>query len=136
VSLRLLYLVFLRLLNLLLLLGRSSASKNIELLVLRGSYAWRDSLGELARPAWLVSLLGASLVDAVHDDGDGLDRRLVQGWHGGARVVPVRDRFVVHASRAVAGFMIFLRAVRGWLCRVVWVGRGLATSGVAASGVS
>jgi putative transposase len=35
VSLRLLYLVFLRLLNLLLLLGRSSASKDVEPLVLR-----------------------------------------------------------------------------------------------------
>jgi hypothetical protein len=38
VSLRLLYFVFIRLLNLLLLLGRSPASKNIELLVLR---LWR-----------------------------------------------------------------------------------------------
>ena len=36
---RLLYLVFLQLLNLLLLLGRSSASKNIELLVLRHEVA-------------------------------------------------------------------------------------------------
>jgi putative transposase len=35
VSLRLLYLIFLRLLNLLLLLGRSSVSKDVELLVLR-----------------------------------------------------------------------------------------------------
>jgi putative transposase len=35
VSLRLLYLIFVRLLNLLLLLGRSSASKDVELLVLR-----------------------------------------------------------------------------------------------------
>jgi putative transposase len=35
VSLRLLYLVFLQLLNLLLLCGRSSASKDVELLVLR-----------------------------------------------------------------------------------------------------
>jgi putative transposase len=35
VSLCLLYLVFLRLLNLLLLLGRLSASKDVELLVLR-----------------------------------------------------------------------------------------------------
>jgi putative transposase len=34
VSLRLLYLIFVRLLNLLLLLGRSSASKDVELLVL------------------------------------------------------------------------------------------------------
>jgi putative transposase len=35
VSLRLLYLIFLRLLNLLLLLGRSSASQDVEHLVLR-----------------------------------------------------------------------------------------------------
>jgi putative transposase len=39
VLLRLLYLVFLQLLNLLLLLGRSSASKDIELLVLRHEVA-------------------------------------------------------------------------------------------------
>ena len=38
-SLRLLYLIFLRLLNLLLLLGRSSASKDVELLVLRHDVA-------------------------------------------------------------------------------------------------
>ena len=38
-SLRLLYLVFLRLLSLLLLLGRSSASKDVELLVLRHEVA-------------------------------------------------------------------------------------------------
>ncbi len=38
-SLRLLYLVFLRLLNLLVLLGRSSASKDVELLVLRHEVA-------------------------------------------------------------------------------------------------
>jgi hypothetical protein len=37
--LRLLYLVFLRLLNLLVLLGRSSVSKDIELLVLRHEVA-------------------------------------------------------------------------------------------------
>jgi hypothetical protein len=39
VSLRLLYLIFLRLLNLLVLLGRSSASKDVELLVLRHEVA-------------------------------------------------------------------------------------------------
>ena len=39
VLLRLLYLIFLRLLNLLLLLGRSSASKDVELLVLRHEVA-------------------------------------------------------------------------------------------------
>jgi putative transposase len=48
--LRLLYLIFLRLLNLLLLLGRSSASKDVELLVLRHEVA------VLRRaPAWLVT---------------------------------------------------------------------------------
>jgi putative transposase len=39
VSLRLLYLIFPRLLNLLWLLGRSSASKDVELLVLRHEVA-------------------------------------------------------------------------------------------------
>jgi hypothetical protein len=39
VSLRLLYLIFLQLVNLLLLLSRSSASKNVELLVLRHEVA-------------------------------------------------------------------------------------------------
>ncbi len=39
VSLRLLYLIFGRLLNSLLLLGRTSSSKNIELLVLRDEVA-------------------------------------------------------------------------------------------------
>jgi putative transposase len=39
VSLRLLYLIFLRLLNLLLLFGRSSASKDVGLLVLRHEVA-------------------------------------------------------------------------------------------------
>jgi len=39
VALRLLYLIFLHLLNLLTLLGRSSASKDIELLVLRHEVA-------------------------------------------------------------------------------------------------
>jgi hypothetical protein len=39
VSLHLLYLIFLSLLNLLVLLGRSSASKDIELLVLRHEVA-------------------------------------------------------------------------------------------------
>jgi hypothetical protein len=39
VSLRLRYLIFLRLLNLLVLLGRSSTSKNIELLMLQHEVA-------------------------------------------------------------------------------------------------
>lgn len=60
-SLRLLYLVFLQLLNLLVLLGRSSASKDVELLVLRHTTAmfWQvsgvasaASLGRLCDCGW------------------------------------------------------------------------------------
>jgi putative transposase len=51
VSLRLLYLIFLRLLNLLVLLGRSSTSKNIELLVLRHEIAVLRRTNP--RPLWV-----------------------------------------------------------------------------------
>jgi putative transposase len=40
VSLRLLYLIFLQLMNLLVLLGRSSASKDVEILVLRHEHEY------------------------------------------------------------------------------------------------
>lgn len=85
----------------------------------RGVSVWK-----LARPArgW-GSPLSASLVDAADDDGDGLDSRWAHGWHGGARVVPECDRFVVHADRATFGFMITFRVIRLWLCRVVLGGR-------------
>ena len=49
-SLRLLYLIFLQLLNLLLLLGRSSASKDVELLVLRHEVAVLRRANP--KPAW------------------------------------------------------------------------------------
>jgi hypothetical protein len=78
VSLRLLYLVFLRLLNLLLLLGRSSASKDVELLVLRHEVAAQSqpdtALGlggssgvRRARPSPAHDAAGASLGHAGHD---------------------------------------------------------------------
>ena len=50
-ALRLLYLIFLRVLNLLLLLGRSSASKDIELLVLRHEVAVLRRTNP--RPPWI-----------------------------------------------------------------------------------
>jgi len=52
VSLRLLYLVFLQLLNLLLLLGRSSTSKDVELLVLRHEVAVLRRVRPKPRLGW------------------------------------------------------------------------------------
>jgi putative transposase len=52
VSLRLLYLIFLRVLNLLLLLGRSSASKDVELLVLRHELAVLGRVNPKPRLDW------------------------------------------------------------------------------------
>lgn len=71
---------------------------------------------EVVHPARSASPLGASSVDAAHNDGDGLDTRRAHGWHGGARVVPKRNRFVIHADRATFGMITFL-IVRLWLCR-------------------
>jgi putative transposase len=62
VSLRLLYLVFLQLLNLLLLLGRSSASKDIELLVLRHEVAVLRRANPTPRLNWADRAVFAALV--------------------------------------------------------------------------
>jgi putative transposase len=62
VSLRLLCLVFLRLLNLLLLLGRSSASKNIELLVLRHEITVLRRANPKPRLDWADRAVFAALV--------------------------------------------------------------------------
>jgi putative transposase len=62
VSLRLLYLVFLRLLNLLLLLGRSSASKDVELLVLRHEVAMLCRANLTPRLDWADRAVFAALV--------------------------------------------------------------------------
>jgi putative transposase len=58
VALRLLYLIFLHLLNLLMLLGRSSASKDIELLVLRHEVAVLR--GPAPGPAWIGPIARSS----------------------------------------------------------------------------
>jgi hypothetical protein len=62
VSLRLLYLAFLQLLNLLLLLGRSPASNNIELLVLRHEVAVLRRANPKPRLDWADRAVFAALV--------------------------------------------------------------------------
>jgi len=65
VSLRLLYLIFLRLLNLLLLLGRSSASKDVELLVLRHEVTVLRRANPKPRVDWADRAVFAALVRAL-----------------------------------------------------------------------
>jgi len=62
VSSRLLYLIFLQLLNLLLLLGRSSASKDVELLVLRHEVAVLRRANPTPRLDWADRAVFAALV--------------------------------------------------------------------------
>ncbi|MDQ3763697.1 MAG: integrase [Actinomycetota bacterium] len=61
-SLRLLYLILLRLLNLLVLLGRSSTSKNIELLVLRHEVAVLRRTNPRPRLDWADRAVFTALV--------------------------------------------------------------------------
>jgi putative transposase len=62
VSLRLLYPVFLRLLNLLLLFGRSSRSKDVEILVLRHEVAVLRRANPRSRMDWADRAILAALV--------------------------------------------------------------------------
>jgi putative transposase len=62
VSLRLLYLIFCRLLGSLTLLGRASASKNIELLVLRHEVAVLRRTNPTPRLDWTDRALFAALI--------------------------------------------------------------------------
>jgi hypothetical protein len=77
VSLRLLYLIFLRLMNLLVLLGRSSASKDVELLVLRHEVAVLRRANPRPRLDWADRAVFAALV-----------RRLPQMLRGHRLVTP------------------------------------------------
>ncbi len=61
-SLRFLYLILLRVLNLLLLLGRSSASKDVELLVLRHEVAVLRRATPTPRLDWADRAVFAALV--------------------------------------------------------------------------
>lgn len=73
-SLRLLYMIFLRLLDLLVLLGRSSASKDVELLVLRHEVAVLRRATPKPRLDWADRAVFAALVrcpvslNVRHDD--------------------------------------------------------------------
>jgi putative transposase len=80
VSLRLLYLIFLRLLNLLVLLGRSSTSKNIELLVLRHEVAVQRRANPRPRLDWADRAVFAALVRWLPQI---LRRRCCVGGKGG-----------------------------------------------------
>ncbi|MDQ3762747.1 MAG: helix-turn-helix domain-containing protein [Actinomycetota bacterium] len=62
---RLLYLIFLQLLNLLLLLGRSSASKDVELLVLRHEVAVLRTTNPTPRLDWVDRAVFAALVQRL-----------------------------------------------------------------------
>ncbi|HYZ35190.1 MAG TPA: integrase core domain-containing protein [Pseudonocardiaceae bacterium] len=64
-SLRLLYLIFLQVVNLLLLLGRSSASKDVELLVLRHEVAVLRRANPRPRLGWADRAVFAALVRAL-----------------------------------------------------------------------
>ena len=64
-SLRLLYLIFLRLLNLLLLLDRSAASKDVELLMLGHDVAVLCRANPKPRLDWANRALFAALVRAL-----------------------------------------------------------------------
>jgi len=65
VSLRLLYLIFLRLLNLLVLFGRSPASKDVGLLVLRHEVAVLRRTNPTPRLDWADRAVFATLVQAL-----------------------------------------------------------------------
>lgn len=62
VSLRLIYMIFLQLVNLLVLLGRSSASKDVELLVLRHEVAVLRRANPKPRLGWADRAVFAALV--------------------------------------------------------------------------
>jgi hypothetical protein len=104
VSVRLLYLIFLQLLNLLLLLGRSSASKDVELLVLRHEVAVLRRINPKPRIDWEDRAMFTALVRALPTMLRG--HRLVTpgtilGWH--RRLVAKKwtypNRLGLHPSR-------------------------------------
>ena len=99
-SLRLLYLIFLQLVNLLLLVGRSSASKDVELLVLRHEVAVLRRANPKPRLDWADRAIFAALVRRLPPI---LRKHLPSGRYAA--------RLVVSPVRSVSGALL---TVRGW----------------------
>jgi len=106
VSLRLLYLVFLRLLNLLLLLGRASASEDVELLELRHEVAVLRRANPTPRLDWANRAVFAALVRRLPPMLRGqrlVTTGMILRWH--RRLVsekwtyPVGAALVIHVMR-------------------------------------
>ncbi len=99
-SLRLPYLIFLRLLNLLLLLGRPSASKDVELLVLRHEVAVLRRVNPTPRLDWADRAVFAALVRRLPQMLRG-DRLVTPGtilrWH--RRLVAKKWTYPNHVGR-------------------------------------
>jgi hypothetical protein len=94
VSLRLLYMIFVRLLNLLLLLGRSSASKDVELLVLRHEVAVLRRGTPGRRRDWVDRAVFAALIGVLPTVLRGhclVTRGTILRWH--RRVVTRKWRY-------------------------------------------
>jgi hypothetical protein len=88
-SLRLLYLIFDRPLNWLLLLGRTSSSKNIELLVLRHEVAVLRRANPRPRLDWVDPAAFAALIRQRVEQNRRLGLRLGRRRPRGRRTVPV-----------------------------------------------
>jgi hypothetical protein len=108
VSLRLLYLIFDRLLSWLTLLGRASSSKDIELLGLRHELAALRRTNPRPRLGWADRALFAALIRHLPTIPRG--QRLVTPSHGPAMGPPPGDQEVDQPEPLTSGFieLIFL----------------------------
>ena len=78
-SIRLLYLIFVRLCGWLALLGRSSASKNVELLVLRHEVAVLRRANPGPRLDWADRAILAALIERLATENRGWGYERIQG---------------------------------------------------------